>query len=437
VDAQAAAAAAQEMLPISSYFDLYSKDRPFDAGAEPNPDAGPMWISEDIWVRTNLDGGLTHQNPEYKTSSPNAIYVKVTNLGRQFSTCANLSVYFSKASTGLVWPTHWSNYFQVTAAGNTLHGDKINTVLIPQLAPGASYIAEIPWYPPNPADFDSDKHHFCLLTRITTPSDPMFDEQNLVGVSENVRKNNNIAWKNVSVYDNDADATSEATSVFIRGVQRGWSRINLRFYDQGFQEQIKARFFDRGGAIRLAVDPKFMERIKQAQLINVKVSDDNTLLISSPRAQIRYIPVYSAETFSMAVNFKVALEEKEETILDVIQENAATGKLEGGERFIIKQLRKGDFFKAPPVVKESSLIVFPNPVHSEMIVKFTVKSDESAVEISLQSLLNSKQHINLFTGKRNAGEYQDKFNVQNLKKGIYVLTVKTDDQTVAERVIIE
>ncbi|MBC7923336.1 MAG: S8 family serine peptidase, partial [Ferruginibacter sp.] len=332
VDAEAAVQLAQGLLPATASFDLFSKDRPFDIGTEPNPDGGPMWISEDIWVRNNLDGGTTHQNPEFKLLSPNGVYVKITNRGRTASACANLAVYFSKASTGLVWPTHWEDYYQGTSAGSILHGDKINTVFIPALAPGASHTIEMPWYPPDPADFDSDVHHFCLLTRIESPADPMFDEPTLVGVGENVRKNNNIAWKNVSVYDTDADA-GEGTSVFVRGVQRGWSRINLRFFDGGFQERIRARFFERGGTVRLTVDPELMNRLKEAQLDGVKMLDDRTLLIASPKARISNLPVHSKETFSIALNLKVLLYEKEELLLDVVQENAQSGKFEGGERF--------------------------------------------------------------------------------------------------------
>lgn len=61
--------------------DLYIKDTPLDSGTEPNPDSGPMWVSEDIWVRTQPDPGylpqpfpessptwtpLPHENPEYR-----------------------------------------------------------------------------------------------------------------------------------------------------------------------------------------------------------------------------------------------------------------------------------------------------------------------------------------------------------------------------------
>ena len=173
VDAEAAVIAAEATLPTGSNFDLYIKDRPFDIGTEPNPDTGPMWISEDIWVRQSLDGGTTHQNPEFKMFSPNGIYVTVRNRGTQTSPCADLKVYFSKASTGLVWPTHWDDYF----ISGILHGDLINTVSIPEIPAGGSVVIEVPWYPPNPADFTTDIHHFCLLARVISPSDPMFNEQ--------------------------------------------------------------------------------------------------------------------------------------------------------------------------------------------------------------------------------------------------------------------
>src|SRR5207244_2142009 len=85
--------------------DLYIKDTPADMGLEPNPDTGPMWISEDIWVRQNPFPGyqpypfssdpawLTaisplHENPEYrdqKYSKPNYVYVRVRNRGSSAS----------------------------------------------------------------------------------------------------------------------------------------------------------------------------------------------------------------------------------------------------------------------------------------------------------------------------------------------------------------
>jgi subtilisin family serine protease len=437
VDAQAAVQLAQSLLPTGPAFDLYTRDRPFDTGLQPNPDAGPMWISEEIWVRKNPDGGVTHQNPEYKLYSPNAVYIKVTNRSSVPSSCANLAVYFTKASTGLVWPIHWSNYFQNTSAGSILHGDLINTISIPSIAPGASYTAEVLWYPPNPANFDNDIHHFCLLSRIVSPADPMFNEQNMVGVDGNVRRNNNIAWKNVSVYN--ANLADDAVSVFVRGVEKGESKINLRFFDAGFQEKLRTKFFERGGVIYATVDEKFMERIKQARLSEVKIIDDKTLEIASAKSQIMYLPISQRETFSFNLRFRVELTQGEETILDMVQENAETKLFEGGERFVIRNAAKGKEGlpgTSSTIAKESTL-VYPNPVNSSFAVNYTVYADASDVQIAVNSLDGVRQQVNLFAGKRNKGSYHDAFSVQHLKKGIYVLTLKIGSQVKTETFIIE
>ena len=79
--------------------DLVIRDTPADTGVQPNPDSGPMWLSEDIWVRTSADPNwrpqpftaasptwtpAAHQNPEYRDPRyglPNYVYVRVRNVG--------------------------------------------------------------------------------------------------------------------------------------------------------------------------------------------------------------------------------------------------------------------------------------------------------------------------------------------------------------------
>ncbi|MFT7114669.1 MAG: hypothetical protein ACI8P7_001456, partial [Candidatus Azotimanducaceae bacterium] len=90
-----------------------------------------MWRSPSIWVQTRANASYSpdpfptntpppwaidaHENPEYretKFSTPNWIYVKVSNRG-SVATMGNekLEVYWAKASTGLAWPTHWKDYY--------------------------------------------------------------------------------------------------------------------------------------------------------------------------------------------------------------------------------------------------------------------------------------------------------------------------------------
>ena len=124
--------------------DLYMKDTPADTGVEPNPDTGPMWVSDDIWVRTGPDPGyqpypfpessppwvpLPHENPEYrdpKYSVPDYVYVRVHNRGSAPSTgTERLRVYWAKASTGLAWPTQWVDYLANTCGPQKLYGAEI------------------------------------------------------------------------------------------------------------------------------------------------------------------------------------------------------------------------------------------------------------------------------------------------------------------------
>ena len=109
--------------------DVYMKDTPADTGIEPNPDTGPMWVTDDIWVRITPDPGyqavvfpevsppwipLPHENPEYrdpKYSVPNYVYVRVRNRGSAATTgTERLRLYWAKASTGLSWPVQWVDY---------------------------------------------------------------------------------------------------------------------------------------------------------------------------------------------------------------------------------------------------------------------------------------------------------------------------------------
>ena len=400
-------------------------------GAEPNPDGGPMWISEDIWVRQNLDGGTSHQNPEFKLFSPNGVYVKVRNKSSVASECANLSLYYTKASTGLVWPNHWINY----SLSGVVNGDKINTVSIPPIPAGGTYTVEIPWYPPNPADFTNDVHHFCLLARIESPADPMYNEQNGINVSANARNNNNIVWKNVQVYNNDFDGF---TSLYIRGIGRGLSFIDLSFFDRGFQDRIEKPFFERGGKIKVRVEPEFFERIKEAKIQDVEIVDENTLYIESSKARISGIPVYGKETFTLDFAFDVEVgDERDEVILDVLQQDTEKGTLQGGERFVIKGGRKGyRFEEANRLDVAKGSFAYPNPASNEVYLKYDVVSDDSDIEITVYNVLDIHEGATLYKGKADRGEKFEKYGIDHLKKGVYMLQIKIGDKVTTERLVI-
>jgi serine protease len=381
VDAEAAVNMAQATPPPGTLpFDIYSQDRPitagpdYDDGSEPNPDTGPMWISEDIWVRQNLDGGTTPENPEFKLTSPNGVYVNVRNLSNTAtSECAMLKVYFSKASTGLQWPTHFNDYFLNVGGSSVLHGDLIGSASIPSIPPNGMVTIEIPWYPPNPGDFIVDNHHFCLVSRILTPNDPMYSE--VTGsVSPNVRNNNNIAWKNLSVYDITPGNVSPPTGVYIRGIEREYPGTNIRFIDTGFGDQVERRFFDLGTLI-IDIQPELFEILERNGSLDaegIRVIGRNKISVTSRNAVLKDFPLEYQKTYFMTFEFKLSeeLREGEQIVFDLIQENAKKKTLVGGERFLILDSKK-KASRVEDTGDEPSFNIIPNPNNGVFNIKLS------------------------------------------------------------------
>ncbi|MRX41241.1 S8 family serine peptidase [Flavobacterium sp. LC2016-23] len=410
--------------------DLYIKDRPFDTGVEPNPDSGPMWISDDIWVRQNIDAGLTHENPEYKTSSPNAVYIRVYNKGTNPSSSAKVKLYFAKASSGLTWPTNFVNF----NIGTVKHGDEIGEVSIPSIVPGGSTIVMVPWYPPNPADFTTDIHHFCLTARIESPRDPMANEVNNINIGANAKNNNNIAWKNLSVYNLNTTDFVAPTAVFIRGIKS--KLINIKFVDKGFNEELKNNFFELGGTIEATLDERLFERAQSnGSLKGVKIIDKNKILITSREESIANLPIGLGETFAITFDFRVAKDfpADQQITLDLVQEDAQKGELEGGERFALIKAEKPKNESNEIVLKEAAdsgvITIYPNP--TDGIFTINVNSDQKG----------TLKIINMYSGvvfeEKNNKQKEFHVNIAKQIPGIYIVQFTSESGITTTRKIIK
>lgn len=168
--------------------DLMVEDTPYnytgapDLGREPdsNMNGKNMWLSRAIWIRNACTGGvgtyLDHENPRF--GQQNCVLVNVKNRGTAPVADAKLEVYYANASMGLSWPDDWT---------------PVGTYDLPSINGGDTFIADLPWSPP-------DTGHYCLIARIVSTVDPMAVTEDWI-VGDNVRANNNIAWRNVNVTD--------------------------------------------------------------------------------------------------------------------------------------------------------------------------------------------------------------------------------------------
>jgi hypothetical protein len=184
---------------------------------------------------------------------------------------------------------------------------------IPVLQPGEAVVMQVPWYPPNPADFScfgGDQGHFCILARIETSSSAPFGMTfpETTDINSNVRNNNKIVWKNVTVVDNFPGAM-RLTSILVRNPFKERLRAALRFADT---RKESASFANRG---RLFVDLKpvlFKRWIENGQNgRGIKVVGDGApgrVEIATPGATIDNLVLEPNEVFSVDVLFQLPKE---------------------------------------------------------------------------------------------------------------------------------
>ena len=97
---------------------------------------------------------------------------------------------------------------------------------------------EFSWIPPNPDDYSAltDPTLFGLLARQISSNDPMtFTE--ISDVEQNVKENNNIAWKNITLQNNVAlpiELSYFSGERVRREIQLSW-QTNSEIQNKGFE----------------------------------------------------------------------------------------------------------------------------------------------------------------------------------------------------------
>lgn len=322
--------------------DLWMKDASDDMGAEPDPSTQPMWISDDIYVRTSNDGIMNqdHQNPEYRPagSASNFVYVRVRNRGCSGGNAATgtLKLYWAKGSTGLAWPAPWDG--SVTAP--VLLGGVIGTQMV-TVAGGSDEIVSFPWMPPNPADyasFGADKGHFCLLARIETSASAPFGMAfaETGDVYDNVKKNNNIVWKNITIVD-DVPGGGRFTTALIANFRTEKQRATLTFVTP--KREVPS-IFD-WGQVFVELPKELLKRLERDGLNDSRLRrfDDNTYQVLASGAVLGTIDLAPGEVFPLHLRFVPTYRRVigvRVLTLDLVQ--TVKERPVGGQRFVIKTL---------------------------------------------------------------------------------------------------
>lgn len=176
--------------------DLYIQDDSLDIGIEPNLSNLEEWNSPSIINRYLPDSGL--ENQEVKANQQNTLYINVKKLGCDTIKDARLEVYFSLPQTGLSWDDAWKEKYLNFETNTILAGNKIGDVSIDSAFINNELRIPITYLAPSIKDFNIGKGTIHILARIVSEKDKMNADE-IENLRINVRKNNNITWKVLTI----------------------------------------------------------------------------------------------------------------------------------------------------------------------------------------------------------------------------------------------
>lgn len=336
--------------------DLMVRNSMIDYGYEPdNNTQQVLWNSQEIWVRHNSGESYidVHENPEYDPVIPNYVNVRVTNRSCVTSSGnEELTLYWAKANTALNWPDHWDGSLVMGDITNTNSqtpvGGVVGTLNIPPLEPGQEAILEFEWMVPNPQDYfliNENPWHFCLLARIETPSDPMtFVEGTFI--TDNVRNNNNIAWKNTSVVNIIPDTPTIGGLVAVSNPFTSSKTYTLELFPEA-GEYGKALYEE--AEIGIEMDEVLYQAWARGnkEKTNLKAtSNGKKFIVSDSLARLENIQFYPNEYGTVYVTFNFLTKEvtgKRNYTYHLAQIDALNNKVIGGETFEIRKQPRPTF----------------------------------------------------------------------------------------------
>lgn len=321
-----------------------------DMGYEPNeaPTTYPMWVSDDIWLRNQQDGieFQEHENPEYSTGKKVYVYVRVRNRGGAISSGnEQLKLYWAKAGTSLDYPNAWTG-------SNTLctkpSGGQVGTSqTVTSLQPLGYKIYVFEFVLPNPNDYNcvGQVNHFCLLARITDASKPnegmTFAETN--DIYNNVRNNNNIAWKNISIFDNVIEMKKCFAGVTVRysDLCKNGRCLNKIIFRTPFvlsKHNEKTNIL-KYGKIQFKLSPTLLEAYKKsnAKIRGAKIDKRGVVTVNADYFEIPVLLEKGIDNYSFNIEItklKRLPKYLPELKFDVYQETEEK-KIIGGQRFVL------------------------------------------------------------------------------------------------------
>ncbi len=231
----------------------------------------------------------------------------------------------------------------------------MSLVSIPVVGGEDEIIVKIPWIVPNPDNYTSgagsdNPWHFCLLARIDAANDPLTfpftSNPNIM-----VRNNNNQAWKNITVVDlltaTGPGIFSTSATVMVANPSNNSRNFFLELQKET-NEGGKAIFDE--AEVTLEMDDVLYAAWERGGNLGEKLEDipseEKRKIVKGDNAILDNIVFGPKEMGLLTLNFNFLTEEitnKGEYVYHLIQKDAITGEVLGGETYVIKKEARPTF----------------------------------------------------------------------------------------------
>ncbi len=325
---------------LAPSLDLYIKDNPEDTGKEPNMTTDKHWLSPSICVRNQDDGIFEHENPIYsKNHVAVTIYVRVYNRGKEDyeGNKHYVHLYWAQASTGFVAES-WKGE-EVYSDGEITGGPVNQASKIPYIPAGEYRDVKTNWALPehllgSSADNYTEKHHFCLLAKITNTQRETWYYGTF---SYDVLGSNNDAQLNISIISEEDLETG--TNVFVRNVQDIDRKYTLEIIPRTESDE----HIYSEAAIEMELSPAVYDAWGQGGyngngIVRDPSVNPRVVHFTSKESKLEALALKGKEFDKVKLKFKfrsISGTQKQYT-LDLIQRDES-GNIIGGETFIVEK----------------------------------------------------------------------------------------------------
>lgn len=281
-----------------------------------------------------------------------------------------IKLYWAKASTALTWPEPWTGTVtQPVQLGNFI-GSKSPSFYTND----GTFIISFEWTPPNPnvyKQYYNDYSHFCLLARIETsdkaPYGMTYSETK--SLYDNVRNNNNIAWKNISIVEPPVVVNPPKGCVIVKGVDNiGITRLQFRVPEFESVDNI----FDHS-LVSVQLEPYLINQWVRngRQGAGIQLLTNNTLQLMHRDAWIGGFKLNNNDIYNICVQVLPSLVNpptKTNYSLQVVQVN--NNRIIGGETFVFPFINLAANKEVNDSLnsKDKLFNIYPNPAASDITI---------------------------------------------------------------------